>query len=60
MSKATTHIAIDYNKDGKITPDDRQIIERDPDFIAALNTSLTWKGFDFYMDWYSGCQDDDR
>ncbi len=44
---------IDYNKDGKITPDDRQIIERDPDFIAALNTSLTWKGFDFYMDWYS-------
>ena len=44
---------VDYNKDGKITPDDRQIIERDPDFIAALNTSLNWKGFDFYMDWYA-------
>lgn len=44
---------IDYNKDGAITPEDRQIIERDPDFIAALNTSLNWKGFDFYMDWYA-------
>lgn len=44
---------IDYNKDGKIDKDDRQIIERDPDFIASLNTSLRWKGFDFYMDWYA-------
>lgn len=43
---------VDYNGDGKITADDRQIIERDPDFIASLNTSLKWKGFDFYMDWY--------
>lgn len=44
---------IDYNNDGKIDPSDRQIIERDPDFIAAFNTSLKWKGFDFYMDWYA-------
>ena len=43
---------IDYNKDGKITADDRQIIKRDPDFIASLNTSLRWGGLDFYMDWY--------
>lgn len=43
---------IDHNGDGKITADDRQIIKRDPDFIASLNTSLKWKGFDFYMDWY--------
>ena len=43
---------IDYNNDGKITADDRQIIKRDPDFIASLNTSLRWGGLDFYMDWY--------
>ena len=44
---------VDHNNDGVIDEKDRQIIERDPDFIASLNTSFRWKGFDLYMDWYA-------
>ena len=42
----------DVNGDGKINADDRTPISRDPDFTLSLNTTLKWKGFDFYMDWY--------
>ena len=42
----------DLNGDGKITADDRTPISKDPDFTLSLNTSLKWKGFDFFMDWY--------
>ena len=42
----------DINGDGKINADDRTPISRDPDFTLSLNTTLKWKGFDFYMDWY--------
>ena len=42
----------DINGDGKINADDRTPISKDPDFTLSLNTSLKWKGFDFYMDWY--------
>ena len=41
----------DVNGDGKINADDRTPISRDPDFTLSLNTTLKWKGFDFYMDW---------
>lgn len=42
----------DLNNDGKINADDRTPISRDPDFTISLNTSLKWKGIDFFMDWY--------
>lgn len=42
-----------YNKEGEAANinlnDDRYIISRDPKWIGSLNTSLAWKGFDFYM-----------
>lgn len=44
---------IDKNNDGKINADDRFIIPRDPKFVASLFTSLEFKGFDFFMDWYA-------
>lgn len=43
---------VDKNGDNKINSDDRFILKRDPDFITSINTSLQFKGFDFYMDWY--------
>lgn len=42
----------DLNGDGKITIDDRQVYKRDPDFTASLSSTLSWKNFDLYMDWY--------
>ena len=42
----------DMNGDGKIDADDRTPISKEPDFTLSLNTTLKWKGFDFYMDWY--------
>ena len=44
---------IDTNGDGRINADDRVPIQRDPDFTISLSTTLNWKGFDFYMDWYA-------
>jgi TonB-linked SusC/RagA family outer membrane protein len=44
---------VDINNDGKIDADDRYIIHRDPKFVASFFTSLEFKGFDFFMDWYS-------
>ncbi|MGM9764107.1 MAG: SusC/RagA family TonB-linked outer membrane protein [Candidatus Cryptobacteroides sp.] len=43
----------DINKDGKINEDDRVVYKRDPDATLSISTSLSWKGFDFYMDWYA-------
>ena len=42
----------DVNNDGKITADDKVVIPKDPKFIMSFNTSLKWKGFDFYADFY--------
>ncbi|WP_456086604.1 TonB-dependent receptor [Parabacteroides sp.] len=42
-----------YNKEGEAAGinlnDDRYIISRDPKWIGSLNTSVSWKNFDFYM-----------
>lgn len=43
----------DVNGDGKITSDDRVVYKRDPDMTLSLSTNLTWRNFDFYMDWYA-------
>ncbi len=43
----------DVNGDGKINEDDRVVYKRDPDATLSISTSLSWKGFDFYMDWYA-------
>lgn len=43
---------VDVNNDGKINADDRVPMQRDPDFTMSISTTLRWKGFDFYMDWY--------
>lgn len=43
----------DVNGDGKINEDDRVVYKRDPDATFSLSTSLKWKGFDFFMDWYA-------
>lgn len=42
----------DLNSDGKIDPDDRTPISKDPDFIISLTSSLNWKGIELFMDWY--------
>lgn len=42
----------DVNMDGKISEEDRVVYQRDPDFTVSLSTTLTWRNFDFYMDWY--------
>lgn len=43
---------IDTDGDGVITGDDRVIINKDPKCTASLTSSLTWKGFELFMDWY--------
>lgn len=43
----------DVNCDGKINEDDRVVYKRDPDATLSISTNLSWKGFDFYMDWYA-------
>ena len=43
----------DVNGDGKINENDRVVYKRDPDATLSLSTSLSWKGFDFFMDWYA-------
>lgn len=44
---------VDTNPDGKIDADDRIIYKQDPDFIASFNTSLRYRGLEFFMDWYA-------
>ena len=43
----------DVNGDGKINENDRVVYKRDPDATFSLSTSLNWKGFDLFMDWYA-------
>ena len=43
----------DVNNDGKINEEDRVVYQRDPDFTVSLSSTLNWKGFDLYMDWYA-------
>ena len=40
------------NGDGRIDEKDKIVYQRDPDFTMSLSTTLTWKNFDLYMDWY--------
>ena len=41
---------LDVNEDGRIHADnDRVIISQEPNWIGALNTTLVYKGFDFYV-----------
>ncbi len=40
------------NGDSLITPDDRVIIQRDPDFIMSFTTALKWKNLEFSADVY--------
>lgn len=42
----------DVNGDGKIDGDDRIVINKDPDVVASLTSSLSWKGIELFMDWY--------
>jgi TonB-linked SusC/RagA family outer membrane protein len=46
-----------YNKEGESpninVNDDRYIISRDPSWTGGLNTSLAYKGFDFYLSLYT-------
>ena len=43
----------DYKEDGtpvrQIGPDDRQILEVDPDFLGGFNTKVAYKGFDLSL-----------
>lgn len=43
----------DVNGDGKISEEDRVVYKRDPDFTVSLSSTLNWKGFDLFMDWYA-------
>lgn len=42
----------DVNNDGKITADDRVVIPKDPKFTMSLTTTIKWKGFDLFADFY--------
>lgn len=46
-----------YNKEGDApninVNDDRTVISRDPSWIGGLNTSLEYKGFDFYLSMFT-------
>ena len=43
----------DVNKDGKISINDRVTYKKEPDFTVGFSTTLGWKGFDLFMDWYA-------
>jgi TonB-linked SusC/RagA family outer membrane protein len=39
--------------DGKITEDDKVFTDRNPDWFGSLSTSLYFKGFDLFIDFYA-------
>lgn len=43
----------DLDGDGKITINDRRVYKRDPNFTLSLSSTLSWHGFDLFMDWYA-------
>jgi outer membrane receptor protein involved in Fe transport len=42
----------DTDGDGFITPDDRIVIDRAPDWTGSIGSTLKWKGIDFGFDFY--------
>ena len=42
----------DLNDDGEITDEDRVVIDQNPDWYGSLNTTLKYKGFDLFADFY--------
>jgi len=44
---------LDYNKDGKITTDDRKIYDLDPKWYGTVNANLTVKSFDLELEFYT-------
>lgn len=38
--------------DGKITPEDRVFIDPNPDWFGSFSTTLAYKGFDLFVDFY--------
>jgi len=53
MPKAGEIKIQDYNKDGKISSDDRKIFNLDPEWYASFNVDLFVKGFDLSADFYT-------
>jgi len=43
----------DTDGDGVITPNDRVARSLDPDWTGSLSTTLTYRGFDFYAEFYT-------
>ena len=43
---------VDVNGDGEISDLDNVVFRQDPDFYGSLNTSLSWKGLEFFADVY--------
>lgn len=44
---------VDVNGDGVINASDRIVINKDPKFIASINTSLKFYGVELFMEWYA-------
>lgn len=42
----------DVNNDGKIDANDKVKIRKDPKFTMSLTTTVKWKGFDLFADFY--------
>lgn len=43
----------DTNGDGKITQDDRVFTDPNPDWFGSLSTTMSYKGFDLFVDFYA-------
>ncbi|MGB7395363.1 MAG: SusC/RagA family TonB-linked outer membrane protein, partial [Pricia sp.] len=43
---------IDRNDDGEINDDDRVIIDQNPNWYGSINTTLEFKGFELFADFY--------
>ena len=44
---------VDRNGDGLIDNNDHIFIDTDPDWFGSFNTTLRYKNFDLFMDWYT-------